>query len=311
MKTMNTKALVRLVGINENTLKAWERRYKAVAPTRDEEGHRQYSPKDVERIRLLLALVREGHAIRKLAELSNKALKAMLANSLAPETPRLAPKPARAHGPLDEMLRALKRFDLERLNSLLHKSRFDLSNKGIVMNLVRPLLMEVGKLVHAGEFSVAQEHLLSSLLRDYLGQLHQSLTPYDFSSRAGAKAIALTTREGDNHEFGILMSSILANLYRYRTYYFGPSMPLTDLQAALERIKPDYLVLGMTALPKEKEAVSAADYVAALDARLPRKVTFCLGGGPAMNLGSARSERLVLRFSELEELDQFLADNAP
>src|SRR6187401_688956 len=46
------RAVSRLTGIGIDTLRAWERRYRAVEPVRDRRG-RMYSDEDVARLRLL------------------------------------------------------------------------------------------------------------------------------------------------------------------------------------------------------------------------------------------------------------------
>lgn len=298
---------MRLVGINENTLRAWERRYNAVEPRRDDEGHRLYSQKDVERIRLLWALVKEGHGIGKIANLPSSNLKKLLARSLSPDAAELPSQIATKEVFLSEMVKALGKFDLEKLNQTLLRARFELSTKEIVLNVIRPLLKEVGELVHVGKLSITQEHLLSALLRDYLGNIQQSLAPYDFSSRTGAPGIMLTTREGDMHEFGILCASILCHLYRLRTYYLGPNMPVQDLVEAVETLKVDYLVLGLTGLPSNREPVSPHEFLSALDKELPRRVTFCLGGFVDAEKLELKKDRQMFSIRSFEELDRMLS----
>ena len=47
------REVARLTGINPVTLRAWERRYGLIQPTRTESGHRLYSMHDVEAVREL------------------------------------------------------------------------------------------------------------------------------------------------------------------------------------------------------------------------------------------------------------------
>ena len=44
----------RLTGVNPVTLRAWERRYGLIRPTRTDSGHRLYSMADVEAVRSIL-----------------------------------------------------------------------------------------------------------------------------------------------------------------------------------------------------------------------------------------------------------------
>ena len=307
MDNINFKALIRLIGINENTLRAWERRYQAVTPKRNDKGHRMYSTKEVERVKILWALVKEGHNIGRIAELPTSSLKKMLGSSLAPEMSALTAALPKTEKFLNEIIAALEKFNLEKLHLSLQRARFELSSKEIVINLVRPLLVRVGQLILEGKLTITQEHILSALLRDYLGILFQSLTPYDFSSRTQFKTVILTTREGDIHEFGIMLAGILCNLYRLKTYYLGPNMPLEDLIQASTQLKADYIILGLMSLPAKREIISAQEYISELDRKLPRRVSFCLGGSETMNLRKLSSDRELIVFHDLDGLDHFLS----
>ena len=75
MGTLTVKAASKLAGINPHTLRAWERRYRAIAPERSGTGRRLYSLEEVVRIRMLSSVVRGGHPIREIANLSNDELK--------------------------------------------------------------------------------------------------------------------------------------------------------------------------------------------------------------------------------------------
>ena len=59
-----------LTGIDPHTIRAWERRYGAIKPTRSENGRRQYDDEAIERLQLLKALVDCSEAIGKIAQLS-------------------------------------------------------------------------------------------------------------------------------------------------------------------------------------------------------------------------------------------------
>src|SRR5690349_24660950 len=52
--------LSRRVGVSPEVLRAWERRYGVLRPTRSEGGFRLYSRADEERVRRMLALQQQG-----------------------------------------------------------------------------------------------------------------------------------------------------------------------------------------------------------------------------------------------------------
>ena len=55
----------RLTGVNAVTLRAWERRYGLIQPTRTESGHRLYSQADIEQVRNILGWLERGVAVSK------------------------------------------------------------------------------------------------------------------------------------------------------------------------------------------------------------------------------------------------------
>jgi DNA-binding transcriptional MerR regulator len=60
------RAVAKITGLSLDTLRAWERRYKAVVPGRSDRG-RQYGAAHIERLLLLNQLVQKGHAIGGIA----------------------------------------------------------------------------------------------------------------------------------------------------------------------------------------------------------------------------------------------------
>lgn len=307
---MNLSAVVRLVGINENTLRAWERRYGVVKPARDEQGRRIYSDHEVHRIQLLWALVKEGHAIGLISQLEDSELQNLLKKSLSPQALATQRADSKVEKLLQSIIRSLEKFDLESLHQVLQRARFDLTIKEIVIDLIKPLMEKVGLLSESRELSITQEHLLSSLLRDYLGNIHQSLSPYDFKARRVSKSVCITTREGDLHEFNILLASILSNLYQFKTFYLGPNMPAQDLGESCHKLKPDFLILGFTYLPPEREIISPFDYLLHLDRALPRQVTFLCGGAYEDDLAGLSSDREIISLKGITHLDEFLASRS-
>lgn len=76
-------AVARLTGVSTHVLRVWERRYEVVVPHRSENGRRQYSQSDIQRLSLLKTLVDNGHSISTVAELSMDQLNERVANVLA------------------------------------------------------------------------------------------------------------------------------------------------------------------------------------------------------------------------------------
>ena len=67
------REVARLTGVNPVTLRAWERRYGLIQPTRTDSGHRLYSQVDIESVRSILAWIERGVAVSKVGKILAKS----------------------------------------------------------------------------------------------------------------------------------------------------------------------------------------------------------------------------------------------
>ncbi len=309
MKNINIKAVTQLTGINENTLRAWERRHKVLAAGRDNDGRRIYSVKDIEKLRLLWSLVQKGHLIGNIAPHSVIHLKTINEQTGPTNvTVKIAASPSDKSGQnhIEEIIEALKSWNLVQIHSSLQSTRFELSPRKIITDFVLPLMQEVGKMVAESKLRISQEHLLSSVLRDYLGQLYQSLSLNETLPSQKMRTVAVTTREGDLHEFGILLAAILFRINGHLVFYLGPNMPVKDLAETCEDFKIDTLVVGLAILPKKNEVISAGNFLRKLDKDSPKKINIFCGGNVDIKPDIIKSGRQFVKFSSLMDLDRFL-----
>lgn len=65
--------VAKMTGVNAITLRAWERRYDIVAPQRTEKGHRLYSPNDIDKIKKVTHLLKQGVKISRVKNLLETA----------------------------------------------------------------------------------------------------------------------------------------------------------------------------------------------------------------------------------------------
>lgn len=63
------REVARLTRVNPVTLRAWERRYGLIQPTRTESGHRLYSMADIDRVRSILGWIERGVAVSKVGKI--------------------------------------------------------------------------------------------------------------------------------------------------------------------------------------------------------------------------------------------------
>ena len=263
--------LARRTGASPELLRAWERRYGLLRPTRSQGGFRLYTASDEERIRRMREYLARGVAAAEAARLAMDA-----------ETPRtgaetsmpavLAPETTGAAFPLrvaaDELAGALDRFDEEQAHAVLDRLLAAYRIETILRDLLIPYLHDLGERWARGEISVAQEHFASNLLRGRLLGLARG-----WGQGHGPTAV-LACLPGEQHDLGLIAFGI--TLYRrgWRIIYLGPDTPIATIGQATDSIAPDLVVLADTAPePFAAHADAIAD--------LARQTTVALGGAGA------------------------------
>lgn len=258
-------AVVRLTGLSEHVLRAWERRHEAIVPTRTAGGTRRYSAEDVARLRLLAAAVAAGHPIRELASLANSEL-----------ADRAAPLPLPSHGRLDEIIAAAARLDVAALEHLLGLHLSALGLRPFLETVALPMLREVGTRWEHGQLRPNEEHAASAALRGVLARAQRG------AGGAGSSRLVLATPAGELHELGILMVAMCAQEHGVHPVYLGCDLPAEEIADAALRVRARAVGLGLVSL----DATAALREIRALRRRLPRRVEIWLGGA-----GSGRLAR--------------------
>jgi DNA-binding transcriptional MerR regulator len=303
---MNIQAVARLAGLNEHTIRAWEKRYRAITPERGDSGRRTYSLAETQRLQLLASLVRRGHSIGTIASLSNAELQHLL-ESLRPEPAASPREPLRAAPGIvpttQAIIASLHRFDLDAMVPQLAKAALRFDIRSFVYGVALPLMREVGLQVDSGKLLIAQEHALSIMLRDQLGQMLKLLN----SDNQDGRRIALATPGGDIHEFGIILSGILAAENGWSVQYLGPNLPPEELAQAGRKLAVEVVLLGTAPVPTEELKMPWNEYLRTLDEQLPGEVALWIGGaaavgGPIPRLKLRRGTQWIASLESLESL---------
>ena len=277
------RSVVRLTGLSEHVLRAWESRHGAVVPRRSSRGTRRYSAEDVVRLRLLAAAVAAGHPIREAAPLSNAELSALAARLESAEGSRL-----------DPLFAALDRLDGAALERRLGLQLSALGVRPFLETIATPFLHEIGERWARGELSPNEEHAASAALHAVLARAQRS------AGAPGASCLVLATPSGERHELGILMVALCAQEHGVRVVYLGCDLPVEQIAEAAVRVRARAVGLGLVDL----DPAAASREVRALRKKLPSEVELWLGGRGAERLASLPDGTSVV--PDLAALETFL-----
>jgi len=75
MSLYSIQAAAQMTGISDACIRAWEKRYKSIVPSRNDSNHRLYSEDDIERLTLFNKLTSIGMRISHLSKLTTDELK--------------------------------------------------------------------------------------------------------------------------------------------------------------------------------------------------------------------------------------------
>ena len=174
------RAASKLTGIGIDTLRAWERRYGAVTPVRDDRG-RMYTEADVARLRLLNGAVEQGHSIGRLAGLSNDQLIGLCTAAGGVTAPAVD---ASRRTPLDTtaLLSALREYDAIGIDQELSRLAVVLRPLDLLQDVLMPVLTKVGDDWHSRRTRIAQEHLMSATMRTTTAAAADASAPHAVSA---------------------------------------------------------------------------------------------------------------------------------
>lgn len=261
--------LARLTGVTTHAIRIWERRYRALSPTRTPGGARLYTDADVQRLRLIKKLLERGYTISAVASLDMEALLKLAPADAVPLTSAPTPEAqGRARAVIDELVAALAELDLERASRVLSQATNGFSPHSLVTEVLAPTLDEIGLRWESGEICIASEHAASAMLRTQLGGLLAA------QAVNGKAPVVCTTPAGEQHELGALLAAVVIAMHGRRAVYLGANLPAEQIAQAARLAKAGSVALSIVGLSAEQ----ARREVEALCKALPDNVEVLLGG---------------------------------
>jgi MerR family transcriptional regulator, light-induced transcriptional regulator len=290
--------LARRTGVSPELLRAWERRYGLLQPSRSQGGFRLYTAADEARIHRMKEHLAHGLSA---AEAARLAAGGGTPRALAQAPPGGVQAPGPDAGTTSllrasarDLAAALDRFDEGRAHIVLDRLLAAYRIETILRDLLLPYLHELGERWARGEISVAQEHFASNLLRGRLLGLARG-----WGQSNGPTAI-LACPPGEQHDLGLLAFGITLQRQGWRIIYLGPDTPIATIRDVAAGAAPRLVVLASTT-----PGPLAADVGAIVD--LAHQTPVALGGaGATAELAARVGARLLDQdaVSAAESLDR-------
>jgi DNA-binding transcriptional MerR regulator len=236
--------LSRRSGVSTELLRAWERRYGLLRPTRSEGGFRLYSPQDERRVAVMRDHLEGGLSAAQAARMT-----------LDEAERRPDDAPALARG-ADGLREALNGLDETAAQVAIDRLLSNLSLETVLGDVILPYLRELGDRWERGEASVADEHFASNILRGRLLGLARG-----WDQGAGPRAL-LACAPGEQHDLALIVFGLALRERGWRITFLGPDTPLDSLADAARTLEPAAIVIAASAPERLAGTESALGKVA-------------------------------------------------
>jgi len=257
--------LSRRTGVSPELLRAWERRYGLFEPDRSPGRFRLYSDADVSRVEAMRKQIADGLSA---AEASRRVL-----GTVAQDAGARGDSSAVAE-PVAELRVALEAFDDISAHAAIDRLLASLSLEAFLRDVVLPLLREIGEKWERGEFTVAQEHFASNLVRARLMAVGRGW------GRGTGRHALLAAPSGEQHDLGLVVLALVLRDRGWRVTFLGADTPVDTIVDTSRRVAPEVIVLAVL-----KDPGLGANTLR----ELPRRVRVVIAGS-----GSAPSIAKVL-----------------
>ena len=237
--------VAKLTGLSKDVIRVWERRYSLVKPLRSANRYREYTDEDVSLFRFLKEELDRGQTIGGLAMEGRDSLLQRMHVSSIPKQQELVPH----RSLLDELISRLDPLDKSRFEQQLNAAIAVIPFEEAVQRILLPLQRRVGELWHEGRVNIAVEHYVTKVIQQKLFSVMNQLPVNEFGPR-----VVVACPEGEYHEIGAQAATYLAAARGCHVYYLGPNLPLADLEALSERVRPDLILLSLTETKPEEAA---------------------------------------------------------
>ena len=291
----------RRTGLSQHVIRVWERRYRAVTPRRTDTNRRLYTDADIERLRLLEEARQAGHAISRIAGLTNEEIQKIIDvdRRYNPSTVESASPRSDVQNIIDSCLSAVKRLDSTAFEEELAHAMVNLNVSRVLEEVVLPLLVQIGDNWHSGHFRVADEHMATAVLRSFLGSVRELRR-----APAGGPKMVVTTPAGQIHELGALVVAALASVAGWNSIYLGPNLPADEIAGAVLTSGADVLAMSLVhpaddpLLPSELSRIRRG---------LGTSVTILTGGSASLGYADTLQDINAVQINDSLSLSEQLA----
>ena len=292
----------RLSGLSPHLIRAWERRYRAITPSRSEGRHRLYRMSDLSKLKLLKQAVAGGHRISQIAHLDAASLSSIVHSSRNEfqdqNYEKLATPDVSRY--VQRCLSHVEAMNVRGLNETLEQAAIALPQLELLENVISPLLSLIGEQWQSGRMRIVQEHMAASLIQAFLQDRLYSRNPKEPLAH-----IAMATPRGQQCSLGLLMAAVIAASPEWQVHYFGANLPAEELAAAALAKKVQAVAISIVCHDGGSSSIAE---ISKLSRALKGKSRLFIGGRATSTLDMGMFDESVVRVGGLSQFSRILSD---
>lgn len=231
----------RRTGLSVDVIRAWERRYKAVKPTRSENGRRLYSDNDVKKLMLLQRITSGGRRIGDIAKLNLKNLEDLIESDETATVVKTSlsnrPSTGSVMEYFDGSIEAIRELDAKKLISLFQVAYQELGSVFLLEDLFAPLILHVRDECKVGTFRQSQEKFLVELMKSFL------LISSNNSTKQSNNKILIITPISHNDDLSMLRLCLVCEDSDWMPIYLGSSISADEILFSYEQGRCNLLMI--------------------------------------------------------------------
>ena len=291
MNEFTIKDLENLSGIKAHTIRIWEQRYSFLKPERSSTNIRYYSSNELKTVLNISLLNKYGFKISHIDKMSPETMKETICS--------LSQSEAAQERIINDLLHCMIDLDTEAFEEMLDEYIYAHGIDRSISFLIFPFLHRIGILWITDHIKVAQEHLVTNVIRQKLIMGIQNAAPL----QKAKNTVVLFLPQGEYHELGLLYVHYLLKIRGVKVMYLGADTPLDDIVFVCAVRQPDYLYTHLTCLPYK---LNFEKYLEEMHSRL-KSIPVVISGKVVNSYYRKLPPSVSFKKSLAEVLDQLVA----
>ena len=229
MAQYSIEQLSNITGFSKLLIRTWENRYNLFEPQRTPTNIRFYDDETLVKALNVSILKNKGYKISKIASYTNKDIEDQVRNVTRDDEIYHLKQ-------LNKVIESALTFNKALFHEVLNDSLNRYDTLYVYKNILLPALNRIGYLWLTNDILPSQEHFLSELIKQ---KLYSRIDSVDHGNVQDKEVWLLFLPEGEHHEIGLLVASLILTENNKFVIYLGQSVPLKSLE-----ILKDYFTIN-------------------------------------------------------------------